>query len=98
MPRERCLFLDRVLLAAGAEDLILTTLATSGESGDVVAPKSVYEPLSLEEVERRHILHTLNATGWNKSRTSAILGIERSTLDHKIQRYKMVQNHSQPEA
>ena len=92
MPREKCLFLGRVLLAASAEDLILTTLATSGK---VIAPKSVYEPLSLEEVERRHILHTLNATGWNKSRTSAILGIERSTLDRKIQRYKMVQNHPQ---
>ena len=71
----------------GAEDLILTTLATSGESGEVIAPKSVYEPLSLEEVERRHILHTLNATGWNKSRTSAVLGIERSTLDRKLKRY-----------
>ena len=31
-------------------------------------------PLSLADMERRHILATLNATGWNKSQTAAILG------------------------
>jgi len=29
----------------------------------------------------------LHAEGWNKSRTAAVLGIERSTLDRKIRRY-----------
>ena len=41
---------------------------------------------SLEEVELSHILATLEHTGWNKSRTSQILGIERSTLDRKIKK------------
>jgi Nif-specific regulatory protein len=45
--------------------------------------------MSLEELERRHILATLTATGWNKSQTSRILGIERSTLDRKIDRYEL---------
>jgi Nif-specific regulatory protein len=36
-----------------------------------------------------HILRTLNATAWNKSRTAQILGIERSTLDRKIRRYSL---------
>jgi Nif-specific regulatory protein len=31
----------------------------------------------------------LTAEGWNKSRTAAILGIERSTLDRKIRRYEL---------
>jgi Nif-specific regulatory protein len=41
-------------------------------------------------MERQHILATLNLTGWNKSRTATILGIERSTLDRKIRRYELV--------
>src|SRR5262249_15269960 len=39
-----------------------------------------YEPLTLDEVERRHILLTLQHTDWNKSQAAAILKIERSTL------------------
>ncbi len=46
-----------------------------------------YEPVSLEEVEKRHILRTLEHTDWNKSQAAAILGIERSTLDRKIKGY-----------
>ena len=46
-----------------------------------------YESLPLEEVEKRHILHTLAHTDWNKSQAAAILNIERSTLDRKIKGY-----------
>ena len=51
--------------------------------------------LGLEELERRQILATLNATSWNKSQTSRILGIERSTLDRKIDRYELDANQPQ---
>jgi len=71
------------------DDLTLTTLATTGETGDVPITAATYQPLTLDEVERRHILDTLNQTGWNKSRTAVILGIERSTLDRKIRRYNL---------
>jgi Nif-specific regulatory protein len=50
----------------------------------------VYKPESLEELEKRHILDTLKHTDWNKSKAAAILGIERSTLDRKIERYALV--------
>jgi Nif-specific regulatory protein len=46
-----------------------------------------YEPLPLEEVERRHIVQTLEHTDWNKSQAATILNIERSTLDRKIKGY-----------
>jgi transcriptional regulator with GAF, ATPase, and Fis domain len=74
------------------EDLNLSNLATASESGDIIIPsqpKSSFEPLSLDEVARRHTQATLNATGWNKSRTAMILGVERSTLDRKIRRYEL---------
>jgi Nif-specific regulatory protein len=72
------------------EDLLLSRLATAGDTGEVVATPRQYQPMSLEDVERRHILATLAATGWNKSQAAAILGIERSTLDRKIRRYELL--------
>jgi Nif-specific regulatory protein len=46
-----------------------------------------YEALSLDEVEKRHIILTLTHTDWNKSKAAELLGIERSTLDRKIKGY-----------
>jgi Nif-specific regulatory protein len=68
-------------------DLMLSKLATSGETNEASVPTDEFTPLTLEELERRHIRATLVATGWNKSQTAQILGIERSTLDRKIRRY-----------
>jgi Nif-specific regulatory protein len=72
-----------------SEDLALTKLSTAGDTADVMPAVGAFEPLSLDEVERRHILATLRATNWNKSQTASILGIERSTLDRKIRRYEI---------
>jgi transcriptional regulator with GAF, ATPase, and Fis domain/pSer/pThr/pTyr-binding forkhead associated (FHA) protein len=70
------------------DDLMLSTLSTVGDTGEIApASGNVYEPLTLDEVERRHILSTLHSTGWNKSRAATILAIERTTLDRKIQKY-----------
>ena len=71
------------------EDLLLTKLATAGDTADAAALEEEFLPASLADIERRYILATLNHTGWNKSRTSSILGIERSTLDRKIRRYAL---------
>jgi Nif-specific regulatory protein len=67
-----------------ADDIWLSSL-------DVHAPGtgSPYEPLSMDEVERQHILRTLQHTDWNKSQAAAILKIERSTLDRKIKLYDL---------
>ncbi|MFN5198081.1 MAG: sigma 54-interacting transcriptional regulator [Planctomyces sp.] len=45
-----------------------------------------WQQLSLADVERAHILKTLEHTGGNKSRAAQILGIERSTLDRRLKR------------
>ncbi|MEM6329269.1 MAG: sigma 54-interacting transcriptional regulator [Planctomycetota bacterium] len=72
-------------------DLVLSTLKTAGdtETGQTGSGAS-FQPMSLAEVERQHILLTLNATGWNKSKSAGILEIERSTLDRKIRRYDLI--------
>jgi two-component system response regulator AtoC len=45
------------------------------------------EVLPLSEVERRHVLSTLDAVGWNKSEAARLLGIDRKTLQARLQRY-----------
>ena len=73
-----------------ADELILSSLTTASESQmEFGGTEQSFKPLSLAEIERRHILATLTAFSWNKSRTAQSLGIERSTLDRKIKRYEL---------
>ena len=44
---------------------------------------------SLREVEKAHIFETLREYQWNISKSSQILGIDRSTLYNKIKRYNI---------
>jgi transcriptional regulator of acetoin/glycerol metabolism len=50
-----------------------------GEPSDRVA--------TIDEVVRRHILHVLQLTGFHKSRTAQLLGIDRTTLWKKLREY-----------
>jgi DNA-binding NtrC family response regulator len=43
--------------------------------------------LSLEEIERRHVLRVLEATGGSREEASHILGISRRTLTRMVQRW-----------
>jgi Nif-specific regulatory protein len=69
-----------------AGDIWLSSFDLLATLGSDAAPGQ-YEPLSLEELEKRHIAQTLDHTEWNKSQAAKILGIERSTLDRKIAGY-----------
>ena len=42
---------------------------------------------SLDEIERAHILRTLESVKWNQTRAAEILQIDRVTLHHKLKRY-----------
>ena len=57
-------------------------LPLPGESG--MAGSQGWEPLTLEELQRRHIQKVLEFTGGNKKRAAQILGIERCTLYAKL--------------
>jgi two-component system response regulator HydG len=46
------------------------------------------ELMMLSEVERIQLLHTLEATGNNKSKAARILGISRQTLREKLKSYQ----------
>jgi Nif-specific regulatory protein len=69
-------------------DVWLSSLEANGPL-PLVHAAAAYEPLSIEELEKRHILRTLEHTDWNKTQAAAILEIERSTLDRKIKAYEL---------
>ena len=45
------------------------------------------ELVPMEEIERRYILHVLQASGGNRTQAARILGLDRKTLYRKLQRY-----------
>ncbi len=80
-----------VALARGSQldvgDILLTSLEIPGDESK--ASGDHFDPLTLEEMEKRHILRTLEHTHWNKSQAAGILKIERSTLDRKIKAFDL---------
>ena len=77
--------LERAVLLAGsgiihAHDLPLPAAVRSGSSADDA-------PLSLQEVERRHIAAVLQRTGWHQGKAASLLGISAKTLYRKIREY-----------
>jgi len=69
------------------DDIWLSSLEVGGSPA--MGEGDVYEPLPLEEIEKRYIIKTLDHTDWNKSQAASILKIERSTLDRKIKGYDL---------
>ena len=57
----------------------------NGMRAEQVGDDEVILPLS--EVERRHIMRVLSRTGGNKQAAARILGIDRTTLQRKLERY-----------
>jgi two-component system response regulator HydG len=80
-----------VILCAGdhvrEEDIRLTALRTPRSDPTVNVIDEVQRDISLESLEKAHILATLERNNWNMTRTAEILGIERSTLYQKLKRY-----------
>ncbi|MBI5600534.1 MAG: helix-turn-helix domain-containing protein [Gemmatimonadetes bacterium] len=58
--------------------------AHRAEPGDAIASAA---PLTLAEVERRHIAAVLERTGWHQGRAADALGISVKTLYRKIRVY-----------
>ena len=87
--------IDRALILARGEqvevgDIQLSTLTpTAALGGGGSDLKINHRDITLDRLEREHILSTLERTNWNKSMAAQILGIERSTLDRKLKRYNV---------
>ena len=72
-------------------ELSLSQLAVPGDTDNAAMSRlGPFVPTTIEEMERRHVLATLEAVGGNKTKAATILGIERSTLDRKLAKWARV--------
>jgi DNA-binding NtrC family response regulator len=84
---------ERAVVLAGRPLLDVEDFAPRGRSsmspGTAPPPASagLDELLSLEELERRHVLRVLESCGGQKTRAAAVLGINRTTLWKKLRQY-----------
>jgi DNA-binding NtrC family response regulator len=84
---------ERAVVLAGRPLLDVEDFAPRGVRPGVAAapppaaPGSIDELLSLEELERRHVLRVLESCGGQKTRAAAVLGINRTTLWKKLRQY-----------
>ncbi len=78
-------------LSVLSENQMLTVDALPPAIVNRITPERVpiesYHDLTLDDVERIHILRTLERHGWNKKRVAGILGIDTKTLYNKLRRY-----------
>ena len=47
--------------------------------------------ISLDELEKRHVLHVLQATGWHKGKACEILGVSRPRLRRMMQNFNILE-------
>ena len=57
----------------------------------------VQQGLTMDDIERLYMEAVLKHCDWNKSQASRILGIERTTLDRRLKRYRMSRPGGGPE-
>ena len=72
------------------ERAVVVAKGSSITADDLPIPpssKALPDDQSLEAVERVHIKDILEQMGWNITRSAEILGIDRATLYHKIEKY-----------
>ena len=68
----------------GVDDIRFSSL--DGDAPQPVAERE-FKPLSMKEIEKRHIQATMSFARWVKREAARLLGIERSTLDRKLKTY-----------
>ena len=71
------------------DDIQLSALGLKSSTVEPAPELAGYREIPLNLLEQEHILATLEQTDWNKSKAAQILGIERSTLDRKLKRYRV---------
>jgi transcriptional regulator with PAS, ATPase and Fis domain len=83
--------LERAAALAAADsdtieaDQLLPPAPSRGDEGGADAPDP--SPMTLDQLERQHILRVLEESGGNRERAAAILGISARTLYRKLREY-----------
>jgi transcriptional regulator with PAS, ATPase and Fis domain len=78
--------MERLLVLSSGPYLEPADLAFAGT---ILSPAAQSDAVSLKDLERDHILLTLQRCGGHKSETAQALGIDRKTLREKLKRYNI---------
>ncbi|CAH2032573.1 sigma-54-dependent transcriptional regulator [Trichlorobacter ammonificans] len=79
--------IERAVILARGSLLTADLLPVCSRPAPAPAADEAVPALSLDELERRHILGVYRHNGGHKSKTAEILGISRKTLDRKLAEY-----------
>jgi len=86
--RELSNAIERAVVLAGGTRIEPDDLLHYGFAYRMREEAALLEHLTLEELERRHIMRVLRTTDGNKQQTAEVLGIDRKTLRRKLRRYE----------
>lgn len=86
--RELSNVIQRAVLTCAGERIEASELGLPG--GQVSAAEELPVGMSLEEMERRLILKTLDATQWARNRSAEILGVTTRTLSNKLKLWRQM--------
>ncbi len=90
--RELSNCMEHAVALARGEQITVADLSDSVRNhaaswSDGYGADGTYQPLSLDEVERRHVLGVLRHTNGSLTRAAKILGRDRKTIQRKLQRW-----------
>ena len=85
--------IERALLLETTDTLQVSSLppqlsAMAPSPTDLGGPT---QPLSLQEAERRAVVHALEASDWNITKAAQVLGVNRVTLYRKLRKYNLLE-------
>lgn len=81
--------LIRAVLLAKGEVLLQEHITGSLKNVTTSVDEKISSALSLQEMEKKHILQILHLANWNRGRACEILQISRPTLRHKMKLYQI---------
>jgi DNA-binding NtrC family response regulator len=79
-----------VLVQVQGKTIYPRNLSAVSEDLGAMAKRSPQSFLSMETMEKQHIVEALERAGWNKAEAARLLEISRDTLYKKIKKYNLV--------
>jgi transcriptional regulator with AAA-type ATPase domain/tetratricopeptide (TPR) repeat protein len=93
--RELSNVVERAVLQSSDEQITAEHLGLGPAAPPEPSPARA-EALSLDDALRGHLVEVLGQTGWNISRTAALLGISRNTLRARMDKYGLRERDTAP--
>jgi DNA-binding NtrC family response regulator len=84
--RELRIVLERAVLLARSTSLTAADLQAAGQAGDDLGARLQFR--NLKEMERQYVERVLHSVGGRVQAAARILGVPRSSLYHKLKRYR----------